>query len=207
MRTQRVVGIALALFVIVLGPSAGAEQLSPLETIKGPISQIIVMLNDSSYQTPEQKKQQRDKMWAAIHPMFDFGEISQRTLGRDWQRFSKEEQGRFTKLFAEFLGNTYISKMQGEFHNERIVFLSELVKGTVALARTKVLRESLEISIDYRMKQINGNWKIYDVLVENGISMVKNYRIQFRSILKKETPAQLIERLQQKLDALESNAP
>jgi phospholipid transport system substrate-binding protein len=54
--------------------------------------------------------------------------------------------------------------------------------------------------VDYRMKQVNGQWKIYDVLVENGVSLVKNYRVQFTSALQKESPAQLIQRLEKKLD-------
>jgi phospholipid transport system substrate-binding protein len=35
--------------------------------------------------------------------------------------------------------------------------------------------------------------------VENGVSLVKNYRVQFKSALQKETPAELIKRLQAKL--------
>jgi phospholipid transport system substrate-binding protein len=47
------------------------------------------------------------------------------------------------------------------------------------------------------MKLINDHWKIYDVVIE-GVSLVKNYRIQFNSILRKEKPAQLIDRLKKK---------
>jgi phospholipid transport system substrate-binding protein len=198
-------GFFLACFLLAHQAVAIAESPSPLETLKGPFDQIVSILNDPAYKTEKQKISQRDKIWLVARPLFDFAEISRRTVGKDWDRFSEEEQTRFTDIFAEFLGNTYIDKMQGEYHNEKIVFFKELVKGPIALARTKLVRESLEIPIDYRMKQVDGHWKIYDVLVENGVSLVKNYRVQFKSILQKESPAQLIERLKIKL--AEQQAP
>ncbi|MEJ2038059.1 MAG: ABC transporter substrate-binding protein, partial [Desulfosarcinaceae bacterium] len=177
-------------------PAAKAETLSPLETLKGPFDQIVTILNDPAYQSQAQKVNQRDKIWQVARPLFDFDAISRRTVGKDWDRFSEKEQVRFTNVFSEFLGHTYIDKIQGEYQNEKIVFISQLVRGPIALARTKLMRESLEIPIDYRMKQADGLWKIYDVLVENGVSLVKNYRVQFKSILQKESPAKLIERLE-----------
>ena len=45
-----------------------------------------------------------------------------------------------------------------------------------------------------------GQWLIYDILVENGVSLVKNYRVQFQSALQSESPAKLIERLEEKLE-------
>jgi phospholipid transport system substrate-binding protein len=59
--------------------------------------------------------------------------------------------------------------------------------------------KNLEMPIDYRMHRIDESWKIYDILLEDGISLVKNYRVQFTSILKDNTPAQLIEQLERKL--------
>lgn len=199
MITQRWIWALLAIVLIASQPAAGAQTMTPLETIKGPINEIMGLLNDPAYKAPDQKSVQREKMWALARPMFDFNEISRRTVGKAWKDFTPAEQAHFTDVFAQFLGNTYIDKIQGGYQNEKIVFLSELVREPKAIARTKLLRESLEIPIDYRMKRIEGNWKIYDVLVENGVSLVKNYRVQFRSILQKETPAQLIERLEKKL--------
>ena len=75
------------------------------------------------------------------------------------------------------------------------------MKGDKALVRTRLRRETAEIPIDYRMQQVEGVWKVYDILVENGVSIVKNYYVQFNSILREGTPAQLIERLEKKLDS------
>ena len=172
-----------------------------METLKGPINQNISILNDTSYKGAEERATQRDKIWQIARPVFNFNEISRRAVGRSWTKFSKDEKSRFSSVFSEFLGATYIDKLQGEFNNEQVNFEKELVKGSKALVRTRWRRESLEIPIDYRMHQVGGQWKIYDILVDNGVSIVKNYRAQFASILKDGTPAQLIERLEKKLAA------
>jgi phospholipid transport system substrate-binding protein len=132
--------------------------------------------------------------------MFNFDEISRRAVARNWRDFSDAEKKQFTDVFAEFLGNTYIDKIQGEYHNEKIVYLSQdYYSDQYAEVKTQILRESVEIPVNYRLiKGQDGSWHVYDIIVE-GVSLVKNYRTQFASILKKETPAQLIKRLNEKL--------
>lgn len=184
------------LFGIALASSAA---ISPTTAIKGPINKIMGILNDPQFESPDKKPDQRNKIWQIARPMFDADALSQRVIGTPWKSFTPEEKSQFTDIFARFLGTTYIEKMQGEYSHVKINYNKELVKGDLALVRTMVIRQNLEIAIDYRMKQTDGQWKIYDVLVDNGISLVRNYRVQFSSILQKETPAQLIKRLEQKL--------
>ncbi|MBI5063439.1 MAG: ABC transporter substrate-binding protein [Desulfatitalea sp.] len=191
-----------ALFVVcfVIGQAtASAGSPTPMQTVKERIDQIITVLNDPQYHPAAQKKAQREKIWEISQIMFDFTEISRRTVGPKWDSFSDQEKSHFTDVFAQFLGNTYIDKMQGEYHNEQVVYLQEIVKEPQALVRTQLKRENLTLPIDYRMKQAQGSWKIYDILVENGVSIVQNYRVQFQTILQKESPVQLIARLEEKL--------
>jgi phospholipid transport system substrate-binding protein len=189
------------LFFLLFGMApASAAATSPTAAIKGPIDQIMDVLNDPQFEPPEKKADQQKKIWQIARPMFDADALSQRVIGKPWTTFTPDEQSRFSNIFARFLGVTYIEKMQGEYSNVKINYNKELVKGNVALVRTVVMRENLALAIDYRMKQTDGQWKIYDVLVDNGISLVRNYRVQFSSILQKESPAQLILRLEQKLN-------
>jgi phospholipid transport system substrate-binding protein len=176
-----------------------AEILSPSASLQGPIDQIIEVLNDPAYKTPDQKADLRNKIWEIANPMFDFTEISRRSVGKPWKKFSDQEKTRFTDVFSKFFGATYIDKLQGEYNNEQIDIGKELIKGNRALVKTRLLRQNTSITLDFRMKQSKGQWKIYDVLVEDGISLVKNYRVQFSSALQKESPAQLIESLEKRL--------
>jgi phospholipid transport system substrate-binding protein len=192
--------VSLFFCLVMWSAAPASEALSPLETLKGPFDRVIAILNTPAGSTPTNGAQRRTQIWEEVSPLFDFGELSRRAVGKQWRNFTKEEQAKFQQVFAKFLANTYIDKIQGDYNNEKIIFVSELVRDEIALARTKLVRETFEMPVDYRMKQVNGQWKIYDVLVENGVSLVKNYRVQFTSALQKESPAQLIQRLEKKLD-------
>ena len=177
-----------------------AVATEPMAVIKEPVDAVIAILNDPQYKVPGKKRLQRDEIWKTVRPMFDFEEISKRTVARNWKDFSEAEKTAFADVFAQFLGNTYIDKIQGEYHNERIAYIGQdFYSDVYAEVKTQIVREALEIPVDYRMfKNKDGVWKVYDIIVE-GVSLVKNYRTQFASILRNKTPAQLIEQLNEKL--------
>ena len=74
---------------------------------------------------------------------------------------------------------------------------TELKKGKVEVSSYIRLADGKKIPLKYRALQKNGTWKVYDVIIE-GISMVKNYRGQFREILSSGSPDDLIATLKKK---------
>jgi len=190
---------ALAFFMLIVFPAA-ALSMEPMATIKAPIDAVIAILNDPQYKVAGTKSVQRDEIWNNVKPMFDFDEIAKRAVARNWSDFNDAEKTAFSDVFAQFLGNTYIDKIQGEYHNEQIVYLGQdFYADTYAEVKTQIVRETLKIPVNYRMlKGGDGQWKVYDIIVE-GVSLVKNYRTQFASILSKDKPAQLIQQLNDKL--------
>ena len=63
---------------------------------------------------------------------------------------------------------------------------------------TKVLSGSTETPINFRLISKNNQWWVYDFVIEN-ISVVANYRSQFRRILTKESPEKMLENLRKKV--------
>jgi len=175
-----------------------AASPGPLEQVKVPIEKGIALLKDPQYTAPDKKELQREKIWEIVKDAFDFKLISMRALARSWRDFSPKEQEDFVVQFTELLRNTYIDKIQGEFHDEEIVFLTQdMISQDKAVVKSKILRGKVEIPMDYSMYFHDAKWWIYDVNIE-GVSLVSNYRTQFKNILEKEKPAQLIQRLKEK---------
>ena len=164
----------------------------------------IEILKDPAYQAPEHQAEQRAKMWAVVKQAFDFNEISKRALSREWRRFTPDERVAFSAVFAELLGNTYLRRIQGEFQNEEVIYDGQQLSKEKPLARvnTRILRPGTAVPVSYSMHLQDGRWWVYDVKIE-GVSLVKNYRTQFRKILLKDSPAQLIERLRTKVADIE----
>ena len=192
--------IVILVFLFIGIPSLVAHSAQqPLDALQGPIDQVIAILNDPQYQDVTHKDLERQKIWKIIRELFDFTEMAKRSLARNWRTFTPEQRKRFSGIFAEFLGNTYLDKMQKGYQNERVIYMKqEMVTDSKALVKTKILRENLEMPVNYSMRMRKGTWKVYDVNIE-GVSLVKNYRTQFGKILLKKTPDQLIERLKEKV--------
>jgi phospholipid transport system substrate-binding protein len=192
--------LTMALLLLLAGWTGLSEAASPMESLKIPIETVLDLLKDPKYKDPDQRQQQRDKIFAITRKLFDYTEMSRRTLARNWKSFSPQEQLQFVDVFADHLSNSYMDKIQGEYKGESVVFLGqEMIADGKALVTTKVQRQPSGISVDYSMLLVDDQWRVYDVNIE-GVSLIKNYRTQFDQILTKESPAQLIERLKKKVE-------
>jgi phospholipid transport system substrate-binding protein len=200
MRIRSLCVLGMMIVVVLTGYTGLSAATSPLEALKIPVETVLGLLKDPKYKDPDQRQQQRDKIFAITRKLFDYTEMSKRALARNWKSFSPQEQLQFVDVFADHLSNSYMDKVQGEYKGETVVFLGqEMVADGKALVTTKVERQPSDISVDYSMLLVDNVWRVYDVNIE-GVSLIKNYRSQFDQILVKETPAQLIERLKKKVD-------
>ncbi len=190
----------MMILLVLTGRTSLSAEVSPMDALKNPIETVLSLLKDPKYKDPDQRQQQRDKIFAITRKLFDYTEMSKRTLARNWKSFSPQEQLQFVDVFADHLSNSYMDKIQGEYKGETVIFLGqEMIADGKALVTTKIQRQPGDISVDYSMLLVDNQWRVYDVNIE-GVSLIKNYRTQFDQILVKESPAQLIERLKKKVD-------
>ena len=198
------------LVMLLLLPLAGqaAAAGEPMDVLKAPMDEALAVLRDPQYKTddPAKKTEQREKFWAIIKPVFDFEELSKRTLARNWKMFDAAQQAAFTDVFAELLGNIYVDRIQGGYNDETIEFGDQIKHESrpLAVVKTFIVSARNRIPVDYSMIETDGTWRVYDVKVE-GISLVKNYRSQFKEILSKDSPDQLIEMLKKKVAEQKAN--
>jgi phospholipid transport system substrate-binding protein len=183
--------------------AAAAERPAPIDALRGPVESVLAILQDPKYRPESEKDAQRDRLWVIIRAVFDFEGISERAVGRNWGRFTPEQKKAFADVFSTLLGNTYLTKIQGGYTNEKVEFLTqEVLSDAKARVKTKIVREVDTIAVDYSVHPDGASWRIYDVNIE-GVSLVQNYRSQFDQILSKDPPDSLIERLRAKNKAQE----
>ena len=125
-------------------------------------------------------------------------------LAANWKNFTPAQRNEFVRVFAEFLGKFYLGKLQEKYKDERLIYVGqELKSDTRALVHIKVVWKRQKIPVDLRMIKRRGSWKVYDIQFL-GISAVRNYRAQFQSLLTKETPAQVIDRIKERIRKIDS---
>jgi phospholipid transport system substrate-binding protein len=186
----------LAMLITVLAAlPARAQELKPIDALRGPLDSALAILQDPRYRSGSEREAQKEKLWVLIRQVFDFEGITMLAVGQNWKLFSPEQKKVFTDVFTTRLGNSYLNKIQGNFNNEKVEFLSqEMLSASKARVKTKIIREVDSIPVDYSVRPVDGAWRIYDVVIE-GVSLVANYRSQFNDILSKDSPAVLIERV------------
>ncbi len=171
----------------------------PLEKLKQVFDKGIEIIASDSNSTLDNNEVVRDRLWEIINDLFDFNRISMLAVGPNWKKFTEKEKKDFTGVFTEFLGNTYLDKIQEAYHKDKIKYLKQnIINEKKAAVSTLILRKNTQVPVDYSMIKINGTWKVYDVKIE-GVSLVQNYRNQFANILLNESPEKLIERIKKKI--------
>ena len=192
---QRWPAAALGLFLLlspgVAKPSTGADQL------RASINKIQAILTDPAFEGESKKAERRRRLREIVYSRFDFNEMAKRSLGTEWKKRSPEEKKEFVQLFTSLLENAYLDKIES-YNGEKVQYLNERQDKDFSEVNTKVFgNRGEEFSLDYRLHNINGDWKVFDVVIEN-ISLVNNYRAQFRRVLARSSFGELVQTMKQK---------
>jgi len=191
--------------IICAAPSFLCAQ-EPLEAVRQNIEKGISVLEDPRYEDDSHKQEQQQILWEIMQQTYDFKEFSRRVLASHWYKFSMRQRDEFVKLFSEFLGKFYLGKMQDNYSGQKFLFLKQqMISSSRALVEIEVTWKKLKVPLTLRVTNLSGKWKIYD-LSAMGINAVSNYRAQFKSILSKESPKQIIARLKDKIAELDEKS-
>lgn len=182
-----------------LGLMATAQaSVSATETMRSTVDTILSILKRSDMDWDNK----RSEIKTVVDKRFFYRAMAQRTLSVNWRRASKEQQQEFTDLFAQLLQNTYFERMK-EYTNEKVEFLREKQKDNKAVVYTHIVTASNNIPIDYKLVNVNGEWLVYDVVIEE-ISLISNYRSSYREIVSRDGIDGLLKQMQQKITELKS---
>ena len=175
-------------------PGTVAAEDTAQAVIQKTVDQVLAILGDTS----KDAAQRRAEIEALAEERFDFRTMSRLVLARNWKRLSAEEQEEFVAEFQTYLANDYGSRIE-RYQQEQVEVLGERKepRGDVTVKTKIVGGENDGALVDYRMRKKDGPWKIIDVVIE-GISLVANFRDQFRDVMGRDGPASLIERLREK---------
>jgi len=190
--------IALILLSIWLPPGSAVGGV-PTDQIKSTVDKALVVLKDPRLKPAAKTKERREQLKQILFARFDFTEMAKRSLGANWRRRTPKEQEEFVRLFTDLLERAYADTIES-YGDEKIVYVGERLDGGYADISSKVLTsKGEEFSLNYRAHFVGGEWRVYDVVVEN-ISMVNNYRSQFNRVISNASYEELVRRLRDKAD-------
>ena len=184
-------------FMLSLAPLTRAQAGAPLDLVRTTVDRAIQILKDPELSSRDKKKERVDRLRAALDAIFDYEEMAKRALGPHWRQRTSAEQEEFVKLFRDFLEGVYSDKIN-LYNGEKVRFGREVIDKEFAQVESTIIQpKGEEISVIYKLRQVNGRWKVYDAIVEN-ISIVNNYRSQFDRVISSSSYEELVKRLREK---------
>jgi hypothetical protein len=116
---------------------------------------------------------------------------------RRWRKLTRAEQQEFVDVFTKLLKENYLGQIKA-YQNQEVRFTGERRDGDFAVVETRIVPQQGEpIAINYRLQLSGGEWKVYDVVIED-VSLVNNYRSQFSRVLARNSFSDLIRRMKDK---------
>jgi phospholipid transport system substrate-binding protein len=183
-----------AILGIVVLVSAANRQ--PMAVLQEGVDQGLALLSDESYRNANSRAAQEARLRELTMTFFDFTAMSRMVLSTHWKHFTGEQQTAFVQAFTAFLQRTYLPILLDRYNGEQIEFLRQVrLRPARARVEARILHRGKAIPVNIKMIHRQGRWRVYDVDAL-GFSAVANYRAQFEWLLQRETPDQIIARLQ-----------
>ena len=136
-----------------------------------------------------------DKALKLVYARFDFSELTKRSLGRHWLVMDQSQQREFVAALTQKLLVAYGRTVRAS-GDEKIEFNGEERDGDFANVETKVVSASGALPIDYRLHVVDGQWKVYDMVIDQ-VSIVNNYRAQFDRVIAKSSVKELLQKMKE----------
>ena len=185
------------LFLLIVALAAPTQAGEPTEQMKLTIDKMIDILGDPALNNPVKAEERRKLLRDTASERFDWREMARRSLAKHWQQRTDEEKREFVPLFTDLLEQAYMDRIEN-YSGDKVSYDGEKVKGKYSLVKVRIYTsKQTEIAVVYRLRKKGSQWLIYDVSIE-GVSLVKNYRKQFDSVILSSSYEGLVEKLKEK---------
>lgn len=144
-----------------------------------------------------------ERLTPVIPEYFDVAFMAQKSVGRHWKKATEADRTRFVETFQRFMVANYAGQFDG-FSGQQFVTRGEepARKETMLVKSVLVNPDDDDVELNYRMRQVDGTWKIIDVYLDGTVSELALRRSEFSGIVKREDFDALIAAIDARVAAL-----
>jgi len=187
--------LLLGAFVLGAGPLQAAE---PTELVEGAINRVLDTLRADQARAQSDPDFVLQVIENEILPLVDVEGMARLILARHWRDATPEQRSRFTEAFRNTLLNAYGVRL-ADYLDRRVVVIPRRSRQddrmAVVATEIEVGRGQPNIVVNYRLRPVDGEWKVFDVEAE-GLSFVGNFRTSFNTEIGRDGLDALIARLE-----------
>jgi phospholipid transport system substrate-binding protein len=194
-KTTIIVALAL-LLSLPISYAHSQEEVAPPCTAKTTISDVYATVTEA-VASAETDELMRTQISEKMEVFVDFAEFGKLSLGKQWVTLDAGQQEKYLLAFKDLLKRTYLRRFtRGETF--KVEFRSDCrlnKKGTRLELQTTITSGETGADVDYRFHKTTDTWMVYDIVVDE-VSIMRNYRKSFVSVLKKDGFDKLLEKIQ-----------
>jgi len=196
-------GALLLALAVVLAPVPGAAAPAAADAeamVRNVGDDVLAILKDESLTSDQKLEHLIDLLEGPI----DLDLVARLILGRHWRTATPEQQAEYLDLFRAYALDSLASKLhlyQGQVYE---ITSAKVLNERDALVTTRIVSDSRPpLSVDWRLREVDGELVAIDVIVEN-VSMIVTQRSEFSSVVERQGIDGLLAELRQRI---ESNRP
>lgn len=187
-----------------------AEAPGPSDVVQWAVSRVTAALERSGRTgqeraigpdglpvAPPLPERTRAEIRRAAVALFDFDEVARRALSRHWAARTPAEQAEFVVLFTDLVEQAFVNRLE-LYVGAQTAITGEAIDGEYATVRSRITtRRGAEVALEYRLHLVNGQWRVYDVIVD-GVSFVSTYRSELNRVIQSTSYDELLDRLRRR---------
>ncbi len=194
--------VAAALWSLPL-PSAAEPGQPPPEQAEAAIESLHRVLLAAMREADELGFEGRlEQIRPVVAGLYDFAFMAEKSVGLGWRQLDEPARTRLVDAFSRLAIATYAARFDG-FHGERFETLGvqHATHGTL-LVKSRIVRGNGEtVALDYRLRPLDGEWRIIDVFLNGTVSELALRRAEYSGVLKREGIDGLMRALEEKIAA------
>ena len=180
---------------LALFPRIASTAETPRDVVRKMSDAVIAVLEEKNLSADAK----REKIRGIVQGYIDFTTMSRLVLARNWSGLDDSQKAAFTEEFKQHLSVTYGRNVE-TYNNEKVQITGDRDEGRGDwTVQTKILRPQGggDILVDYRLRQIDGDWKVIDLIIER-VSLISSYRSQFQEVMANGGIDKLLQLLREK---------
>ncbi|RMF57093.1 MAG: ABC transporter substrate-binding protein [Calditrichaeota bacterium] len=195
MLSFRLLTIPILLVLTIIISLYAQSSPSPVELIRKRNETIQKILETAGETVDAATK---EKLKNIINDLIDFHELSRLALGKYWKERTEQEKKEFVDVFRTLIRNSSVKKLE-IYRADRIEYLPSEINGDKAAVTTIAYKGNKSVEIIYKMHRVNGQWKVYDMVID-GLSTARNYRDTFYKQIAKSSYQEMYSKLKKRVE-------
>ena len=191
--------MAAAPTVTAASDASAAQKL--IQQVTSTIIDELTARRDALEKDPQAVYELVDRL---VLPHFDFERMSRWVIGKKrWNAATPAQRAQFVAAFRTLRVRTY-AVMLNEYRGQSLTWFDPVSRkkdDEIGVPVTIDLAGGEPAKVEYAMHGGGEDWKVFDVAVD-GVSLVRNYRSSFRSVLARHGIDELIASLEAKNAAM-----